>query len=391
MQIPKLTNLAPRNPLSIIALFISLIYGISALLLGATVSHLTNDNQDRIVIFIITFPVAILAGFLLLVIGHHRKLYAPADYRSDEGFLSNGQPSEIGEKFKIEADAAEAADAVETEEGSLPSATVGTDESTSHSDVDEFADANVLNTNDGLGSNDPIAATNVPSPAAPVPRPQHTAADLYMLEGLVFQELQSQLAAPIAREIVITAGASRYRFDGFIDGNPPTVIEVINGNVRKDNAVLSVSRLADAVQQMKLYHGTVPKFIIAVLVTSHLAGNKAKDRILSALADAGIAASIRVFLSNELIEKYGLADTSPRYSPYENSQSYRVHFEKQPPQSLMSQVSMLPGVSHVSTGMDGANAYAITIMGKPAQRDLVIKRMKSLFAAHDIEPVFIAQ
>jgi hypothetical protein len=75
MPMPQLKNLAPRNPLSIIALSISLIYGISAILLGASVKDLQPHNQDRLVWFIILFPVAILAGFLWLVIGHHRKLY----------------------------------------------------------------------------------------------------------------------------------------------------------------------------------------------------------------------------------------------------------------------------------------------------------------------------
>ncbi|AKI02281.1 hypothetical protein IMCC20628_03595 [Hoeflea sp. IMCC20628] len=70
-------NFSARNPLGIIALFISLIYGISALLLGASVDMLTPDNQERLVWFIICFPVGILLAFLYLVTWHHRKLYSP--------------------------------------------------------------------------------------------------------------------------------------------------------------------------------------------------------------------------------------------------------------------------------------------------------------------------
>jgi hypothetical protein len=76
-----------RGPLGIIALFISLIYAISALLLAASVTQLSQGNKTPLICFIVLFPFAVLIMFSWLVAGHHKKLYAPSDFRSDDSFL----------------------------------------------------------------------------------------------------------------------------------------------------------------------------------------------------------------------------------------------------------------------------------------------------------------
>jgi hypothetical protein len=75
-----------RNPLGIIALFIVLIYGFAALTLGTT-STLQPQERLPLVWFMVIFPVIVLFTFAWLVSRHHEKLYAPADYHSDDAFL----------------------------------------------------------------------------------------------------------------------------------------------------------------------------------------------------------------------------------------------------------------------------------------------------------------
>jgi hypothetical protein len=75
-----------RNPLGIIALFIVLIYGFAALTLGIN-SSLQSAERLPLVWFLVLFPVFVLFTFAWLVSKHHEKLYAPGDYKSDEGFL----------------------------------------------------------------------------------------------------------------------------------------------------------------------------------------------------------------------------------------------------------------------------------------------------------------
>jgi hypothetical protein len=75
-----------RNPLGIIALFIVLIYGFAALTLGINRS-LDSTARMPLIWFMVVFPFIVLAMFAWLVRNHHEKLYAPADYKTDEGFL----------------------------------------------------------------------------------------------------------------------------------------------------------------------------------------------------------------------------------------------------------------------------------------------------------------
>lgn len=76
-----------KNPLGIIALFISLIYGFACLVLGLSANKLENSERIPLIWFLIFFPVLVLIAFVYLVSKHHRKLYAPSDFRDDKSFL----------------------------------------------------------------------------------------------------------------------------------------------------------------------------------------------------------------------------------------------------------------------------------------------------------------
>ena len=99
---PKLRNLswASRNPLGIIALFISLIYGISALLLGSSIDSLQDYNETILILFVVLFPFAVLGVFGWLVACHHKKLYGPGDYQSDQGFIDVNHPYSSNEAIE---------------------------------------------------------------------------------------------------------------------------------------------------------------------------------------------------------------------------------------------------------------------------------------------------
>jgi len=93
-----------KNPIGIIALFISLIYGFANLLLGTTASSLSPDERYPIIIFIVLFPVIVLGLFYLLVSKHHGKLYAPGDYKDDKSFLRTLSQEERELKLEKEAE-----------------------------------------------------------------------------------------------------------------------------------------------------------------------------------------------------------------------------------------------------------------------------------------------
>lgn len=83
-----------RNPLGIIALFISLIYGFASLLLDSAAEKLTVAERWPLIFFIVAFPIMVLITFYKLVTKHHGKLYAPGDFKDDKSFLITLTPEE---------------------------------------------------------------------------------------------------------------------------------------------------------------------------------------------------------------------------------------------------------------------------------------------------------
>ena len=80
-----------RNPIGIIALFIVLIYGFACLVTGLGSGHDKAERQP-LIYFLTLFPVLVLAVFAWLVTRHHKKLYAPSDFKNEEHFVELAKP-----------------------------------------------------------------------------------------------------------------------------------------------------------------------------------------------------------------------------------------------------------------------------------------------------------
>jgi len=75
-----------RSPLGIIALFIVLVHGFASLVVALS-GNLSEAERWPIIIFLVAFPVLVLAAFCWLVAKHHRKLYGPGDFKDERNFL----------------------------------------------------------------------------------------------------------------------------------------------------------------------------------------------------------------------------------------------------------------------------------------------------------------
>ncbi|MCK4947435.1 MAG: hypothetical protein KAQ99_09690 [Candidatus Aureabacteria bacterium] len=93
-----------RNPLGIIALFISMIYGFATLLLNSSADKLSQEERFPLVVFIVIFPLFVLLAFYRLVTKHHGKLYAPSDYKYDQSFLYTLSPQEQKNRLEQEVE-----------------------------------------------------------------------------------------------------------------------------------------------------------------------------------------------------------------------------------------------------------------------------------------------
>ena len=82
-----------RNPLGIIALFLSVIYGIAGYVISNGFSYLHGCCERLpLIYFIVLFPLIVLVAFVYLVVKHKEKLYAPKDFDNQDGFLkANGK------------------------------------------------------------------------------------------------------------------------------------------------------------------------------------------------------------------------------------------------------------------------------------------------------------
>ncbi|MFN1621113.1 hypothetical protein [Vibrio rotiferianus] len=92
-----------RNPLGIVALFISLIYGFASLLLSSAIDKLQALERWPLILFVVIFPFSVLYVFYKLVTNHHGKLYSPSDYKDDGSFLRTLSDDEKERKLEVEA------------------------------------------------------------------------------------------------------------------------------------------------------------------------------------------------------------------------------------------------------------------------------------------------
>ncbi len=76
-----------RNPLGVVALFIVVIEVIAAVTLGLARSTFPVRELQPLVWFLCLFPPFVFGVFAWLVVRHPGKLYAPSDFRTEEGFF----------------------------------------------------------------------------------------------------------------------------------------------------------------------------------------------------------------------------------------------------------------------------------------------------------------
>ena len=95
-----------KNPLGIIALFISMIYGFACLVLSTSINNI-HGPQERLPLiwFLIGYPILILIAFIYLVVFHHEKLYAPSDFKDESNFIMIMDRKKRKKRIQNEVDA----------------------------------------------------------------------------------------------------------------------------------------------------------------------------------------------------------------------------------------------------------------------------------------------
>ncbi|MDK4711572.1 nuclease-related domain-containing protein [Rhizobium sp. CNPSo 4039] len=265
----ELPSWSHRNPLGTIALFISLIYGIAALLLGGSVGLLTKTNETVLVLFIVVFPFAILGVFAWLVTGHHKKLYGPGDFRSDESFLSaanTGEPVRVGERLVEET--------IEDD--------VGTPEP----------------------SGEHIEAPVEAPPANTSRVPPDSILTAYSAESLVFQELQNEFKGAVERNLSIKFPDRIVEVDGVI--RTPESTYVVEVAFVPSVSVLR-SRAKRTIGKITALQGAFPNArFVACFVGGPDGPSKHHADMVFEEMFGRLTVEVRYFEINALLAKYGM-------------------------------------------------------------------------------------
>lgn len=174
-----------KNPLGIIALFISLIYGFACLVLGAGSSALDRDQKWPIVVFLVTFPFAILGSFLYLVINHVNKLYGPSDFKDEKYFIETLGIGERNKRIEIEAES-----------------------------IIEDANTDVQIFPEPIQSTIETGIPKIEIIEGPFKTRFDAMKKYQAAEDMVMSKLEAELQSPIQRQVLFTNGSINMEFDG---------------------------------------------------------------------------------------------------------------------------------------------------------------------------------
>ncbi|HWX65877.1 MAG TPA: hypothetical protein VNZ27_05540 [Rhodanobacter sp.] len=160
-----------RNPLGVIGLFIVLVYGFACLVLGLAASQLQPDERSPLIWFIVIFPALILGVFYRLVTAHHKKLYAPSDYKDERLFLSPLSDEQRAERLETEVQRVEEQEAV------------------------------------------PVPSVQIQETPRPTPAIRSAYADA---ERLAFLELEKEVGKPFRKYVQVSSHGRTEEFDGVL-------------------------------------------------------------------------------------------------------------------------------------------------------------------------------
>lgn len=257
------TQLA-RNPLGIIALFIVLVYGFAALVLGLSAGNLDQSERLPIIWFLVVFPVIVLAAFYRLVTNHHHKLYAPEDFPNPSDFFRTMTHQEQAEQLKEEVREAQASEPRQAQESRSAE--------------------------------------------------QRSTLDVYLLsEDLAFRELNAEFDVPVRRHLKFEGTGKIALLDGvlFRPGNPIVVeVKTLRSHQRAEAVVRA------AIDFFSAFHGTgagdrfAARFeYLLVLVTLGIDDeekDKIAERAQKLLDEAPLPAQLRLYDYELLLERYGV-------------------------------------------------------------------------------------
>ena len=263
-----------KNPLGIIALFIVLVYGIAALVLGLSSNNLQSDERLPIIYFLVIFPAIVLIVFYRLVVHHHVKLYAPSDFPDKEGFYRVLSAAEQKQKLEEEVKNVEESEKEEIEQ---------------------------------LAKSTETKALSVEMEGSETFKKSPPRYAYALAEELALREVENELRVSFVRQVSI---GNNYKVDGiYLDNDKPVVIEIKLARILQHARIIIIrelERFAAIVQSMNLELSFI--FVLVVDDFSNEQRVFAEKELLTKIKNYKLSINIRIFDFDELKEKYGITE-----------------------------------------------------------------------------------
>ncbi|GGH86880.1 hypothetical protein JOD43_003718 [Pullulanibacillus pueri] len=284
-----------KNPLGIIALFISLIYAIASLVLTVSTSALSKNQNWVLVLFIVLFPLIVLSAFIYLVVYHHQKLYGPSDFRDENNFFRQLSTSEQREKrqeevmnlLKVENEEKDAGDNDSMQEVKANNGDEDKANNNGESVLSFIHDnaENIISNLSNLG---------------------------LLTEESVLRLLESELGVTVRRQMALDLGSQTISFDGMAFKNNKIIgieIKLFKSGRINMSKVLDISNLVEKILQSKRDIKKF-KFIFAFVSVKPFINKaqieKAINDKLKTYADVDIRfynlEDLGIFVNNNLVE-----------------------------------------------------------------------------------------
>lgn len=302
MAFPALPNWSSRNPLSILALFIALIYGMAALLFGVAVKSLAVWNQTILVIFLVLFPAAVLWVFAWLVSRHHSKLYSPGEFRSDDGFYNNPTPANFGARLEASDSDANLAPSGTARDEVVP---VLPEPDTAH-EVEPRLQPPSVSGEESVQSPSKNALlvgrgdASVPNALASIGGSAAQRQAALVAETLALQELQQEFNGPVRRDVVLAAGNKRVSLDGVIELDGKNIGVEILMVWHNETLKGRLRRVSDRLSTVHMH------CVVVLVVDESRASMNFSRNIAVEIFSVFPNIEVRTFGLNELMRKFGL-------------------------------------------------------------------------------------
>lgn len=254
-----------KNPIGIVALFLVLIYGFAALLLGTSATTLTEAQRWPLVWFLVLFPLMLLGAFVYLVVFHHEKLYSPSEYRDERHFFRKLAPNE--QKARLEEE-------VKQLEETGAQAGVSPDE--------QFR---------------PLSREEV-------------RLNVSLAEDLAIRALEQELGVSVSREVAVRAGDGWINLDGAVARGDELVAIEVKHVTGGRLAIFQIEHLLDLLSKLPFERfRRVSLMILIVSEDSEEEDQRLEQQLLQAIEPFEVPAQLRFLKLGNLKDQFGLVLT----------------------------------------------------------------------------------